>query len=60
MKYNSQHCCVKTMDDKTTKWPYIANVVFQLYKIMMNKDIFVSLTRSDRPCLLSHTYDTPS
>jgi len=27
--------------ERTTKWPYIANIVFQLYKNMVNKVTFL-------------------
>ena len=37
MTYTSQHCCDKQW---TAKWPYIANVVFRIVKIMMNEVAF--------------------
>jgi len=33
----------------TPKWPYIANVVFQIFKIIVKKDTFVGFTVGDRP-----------
>ena len=34
---------------RTAKWPYIANLVFALYKIMVNKVNFRSFRGGDRP-----------
>jgi len=33
----------------TKKWPLIANVISELYKIMTNKSIFVGFRGRDRP-----------
>jgi len=33
----------------TPKWPYIANAVFQIFKIMVKKVTFVGFSWGDRP-----------
>ena len=52
----SQHSSDKQW---TPKWPYIANTVFQIFKIMVEKVTFVGFTVGDRPpwnrpCVLRH------
>jgi len=46
MKYNLQHCCDKTMDDKKALHRECSS---ELYKPMVNKATFVGCRGSDRP-----------
>jgi len=46
MKYTSQHCCDKTVDDKMALYPVLFS---ELYKIMVNKVTFAYFRGGNRP-----------